>query len=288
MNEAIATRIPAAEERVLVYAHRGAMAYAPQNTMKAFELAWKMGADGIELDVQATSDGVPIVFHDDVLDELTDGKGPVRSYDLAGIRKLDAGSHFGSEFAGERIPKLEQVLRAMPAGSFINIEIKTDMPSDSSWLGTRLRYVFGSPALKRNPADPREIEGRRVVAATIGCIRRVAEDIPDLPERVLISSFDPIALEAFGQAMPGVPLGFLYAPSVKLDTRPLMEEIAHQAWHPHFRLVDAKSLASARKTAGRVNVWTVNDEAEASRLIALGVDGLITNKPDAMLKLTRR
>lgn len=285
--DAIATEVPAAQERTVVYAHRGAMAYAPQNTMKAFALAWEMGADGIELDVQTSSDGVPVVFHDDVLDQLTDGSGPVRTHDLAAIKKLDAGSHFGPDYAGERIPTLEEVLRAMPAGSFINIEIKTDLPFDSGWWGTRFRHVFGSPALKRNPADPREIEARRVVASAVDCVRRVAADVPDLPSRVLVSSFDPIALEAFGEAMPGVPLGFLYAPAVERDTRPLMREIAHQAWHPHFRLVDEKTVAAERKAGRRVNVWTVNEEEEARRLIALGVDGLITNKPDLLLKLLR-
>jgi len=281
----IDTSIPAPGSKTIVYAHRGAMSYAPQNTMKAFSMAWEQGAHGIELDVQTTSDGVPVVFHDDTLDQLTDGEGPVRGYDLAGIRKLDAGSHFGPAFAGERIPTLEEVLRAMPAESFINIEIKTDLAFDSSWLGVRVRHVFGAKPLERNAADPREIEARRVVRSTVDCLERVAEDIPELPSRVIVSSFDPIALEAFAEVFPGIPVAFLYAPNVVRDTRPLMRSIPHQAWHPHFKLVGAKTLAEERAAGRRVNVWTVNEEDEARRLIALGVDGLITNKPDILLKL---
>ena len=282
MPIAQATKIPAPGTTTIVYAHRGAMAYAPQNTMKAFRLAWEMGAQGVELDVQTSSDGVPVVFHDDVLDQLTDGKGPVRSHDAAALRRLDAGSHFGPAFAGEPIPTLEEFLRAMPAGSFVNIEIKTDMEAVYGWR-MRWRAVFGYRPLRRDPACQREIEARRVVASTVACIREVSRDCADLPTRIIVSSFDPIALEAFGAAMPGIPLAFLYAPNVHWDTRPLMREIPHQAWHPHLRLLSEEAVRASHARGSLVNAWTVNEEEDAKRLIGWGVDGLITNRPDAML-----
>ena len=87
------------------------MAYRPQNTLPAFELAWSMGAHGVELDVQCTRDGEVVVFHDDTLDKLTHGTGRVRDYDAAKLITLDAGAHFSVAYAGEHIPTLVQVLR---------------------------------------------------------------------------------------------------------------------------------------------------------------------------------
>ena len=139
--------LPAPGTGTLVYAHRGAMAYAPQNTMPSFELAWEMGAHGIELDVQCARDGVPVVFHDDEIGSLTGGQGAIRDHDLAEIRKLDAGSHFSKKFAGEKIPLFEDVLRARPAGTFINIELKTKIAEEDSILRQMLRPITGYPAL---------------------------------------------------------------------------------------------------------------------------------------------
>ena len=86
---------------VIVLAHRGYSAKAPENTMAAFELALAVGADGIELDVHMTRDGEIVVIHDDTLDRTTNGKGPVSDQTMAELRELDAGSWFSPEFAGE-------------------------------------------------------------------------------------------------------------------------------------------------------------------------------------------
>ena len=125
--------IPAA--RPLVLAHRGASAYAPENTIAAFRLAHELGADGIELDVQLTRDKIPVVIHDDTVDRTTDGKGLVRELTIAEIARLDAGTWKTEDFAGEGIPTLAQVFEALsdwlhPAGRarpcLINVELKTD------------------------------------------------------------------------------------------------------------------------------------------------------------------
>ena len=100
---------PPPGERTLVWAHRGYMARAPQNTLAAFTLAWEAGADGIELDAQRSADGHAVVFHDDTLDRLTDGAGAVADRPLEYLRSLDAGSRFSGSFAGERIPLLARI-----------------------------------------------------------------------------------------------------------------------------------------------------------------------------------
>lgn len=285
MNESsVLTALPLPGSRTLVFAHRGAMAYAPQNTMPSFELAWNMGADGIELDVQCTRDGVPVVFHDDALEGLTDGKGPVCGYDFDDLRKLDAGSHFSPGFSGEKIPLLETVFRSRPAGTFVNIEIKTALKNDRIWRQL-VRPLTGYPALETGQSPAREAEARRVAAATAECIRTVARDIPELPRYIIVSSFDPVAIASFGTEMPGVPLGFLHCGSVHYDTRPMMKTIAHQAWHPHWREAKPALVSAAHEGGQRVNCWTVNSGKLASRLAGMRVDGIITNVPDAMLKL---
>ncbi|HHH81805.1 MAG TPA: glycerophosphodiester phosphodiesterase, partial [Chloroflexi bacterium] len=110
-------------DALLMIAHRGASAYAPENTMAAFRLAEAMGADGIEFDVKLTADGVPIVMHDATLDRTTDGSGEVARRTLNEIRKLDAGSFFEDSFAGEKVPTLAEVLETLGPDMLLNIEL---------------------------------------------------------------------------------------------------------------------------------------------------------------------
>src|SRR5579859_5496729 len=108
----------------LILAHRGASHDAPQNTLAAFALARKMGADGIELDTSLTRDGVPVVIHDLSLHKTTNGTGLVNSLDLKTIKTLDAGSHFGTAFANERIPTLDEVFETIGPDLVVNVELK--------------------------------------------------------------------------------------------------------------------------------------------------------------------
>ena len=108
----------------MAIAHRGASSYAPENTMAAFDLAIVMGARHIELDVHSTSDGHVVVIHDDTVDRTTDGSGPVAKVALAALRTLDAGSWFGHEFTGERIPTLDAVLGRYRGRVHVHVEIK--------------------------------------------------------------------------------------------------------------------------------------------------------------------
>ncbi len=108
-----------------ILAHRGASAYAPENTMAAFKKAIEMNADGIELDVHLSKDGYIVIIHDERVDRTTDGKGEVKDFSLDELKKLDAGSWFSDEYKGEKIPTLEELLSLIKNTEiYLNIEIK--------------------------------------------------------------------------------------------------------------------------------------------------------------------
>ncbi len=108
----------------MIIAHRGASVAAPENTLAAFRLAIQQGADGIELDVHATADGHLIVMHNATVDRTTDGEGAIAELTLAEIKRLDAGRWFAPDFAGERVPLLEEVLEVARGHLLVDIEVK--------------------------------------------------------------------------------------------------------------------------------------------------------------------
>ena len=231
-------------------AHRGASHAAPPNTLAAFQLAAEMGADGIELDVHLSADGVPVIIHDFSVDGTTDGTGQVSSLTLAQLKELDAGSSFRPAFAGERIPTLEEVLRAAGDGLLLSIELKGSTFRESGLVRAVLKMVSET----------------------------------GVRERCLFSSFNPFLLRRAKRSAPEIPVGLLYAPDLPLPLRRawMAPFLSHEARHPQHTMVDAQYVAWARRRGYRVNTWTVDDRAEMGRLIGLGVDGIITNKPDVL------
>ena len=234
-----------------IFAHRGARVAAPENTLPAFQTALEMQADGIELDVHCCQDGSIVVIHDFSVERTTDGHGAVSDLTLAELRTLDAGIRFGLEFAGTRIPTLEEVLDLVGDRCRVNIEIKT------------VDYRGG----------PEVDAVARIVAER------------NLYGQVIVSSFNPVALIKMRHVDERVRLGLLYydaLPDYLMDAwlSPLMRP---DALHPHSRLVDSDFMERARLLHKAVNVWTVNDIDEARRLHALGVDIIISDVPDVML-----
>lgn len=235
----------------LVLAHRGASAYAPENTLAAFNLAFELGADGIELDVSLTRDGIPVVIHDDTVDRTTNGHGAVNQFTLAELQQLDASNRM-EKYRGEKIPTLEEVLRAVGKRGLINIEIK-------------------STGLKTDG-----VEG-----AVLAAIENTGAP------RVLISSFNPLALRRMFLLDPRLPRGLLYAPRLPIFLRRawLRPLVRPTALHPHFSMVTREFVAWAHQRGYQVNTWTVDEPDVARRLIEWGVDGIITNKPDVLRKI---
>ncbi|MEP6987414.1 MAG: glycerophosphodiester phosphodiesterase family protein, partial [Chloroflexota bacterium] len=237
--------------RTLVWGHRGARAYAPMNTIPSFELALKQGADGIELDTHLTKDGKLIVLHDFTVNSTTDGKGLAKDLTLAEIKALDAGSTFSPEYKGTRIPTLDEVFEAVGKKLFINVEIKS---------------------------ESQETDG--VEQAVADCITR-----HNLTQSVIISSFNPLALKRYRAIQPEVPIGYLYSPDYNFSSQ--MEGFPHEARHPQDQMIDAAYMDWAKQHNFRVNTWTVNDPVRATTLHKLGVDAIITDKPDVIIEAVR-
>jgi glycerophosphoryl diester phosphodiesterase len=234
--------------RPLILAHRGASRRAPENTMAAFRLAAHLGADGIELDVQLSQDGEVVVMHDSRVDRTSDGHGRVRDLPLATLRALDAGGWYGPEFAGEPIPTLAEVLHELGPRLVLNIELKT-------------AALFGGG-----------LEAEVV---------RLVEDAA-LGERVILSSFDPLALWRVRRLNPHLSTGLLYAPDSPLHVRGRwLQPLARPAaLHPRWDMLDGPGVAAAHRRGLAVRPWTCDDPDGLRRLVGWGVDALITNVPD--------
>ena len=234
-----------------IFAHRGASAYAPENTLAAFQLARDLGADGVELDIQMTSDGRLVVIHDETLDRTTSGSGWVKAMSLSQIKALNAS--MGSQrFPNEKVPTLEEVFDLLADTSMvINIEIKDG------------RVLYPGIAEK--------------VLAMI--------DQRNWEYRITISSFNHITLAHIRQIGSLVYTGILFS-----DVLYEPWNYAHQLWatalHPHYLYIDGLPglIEESRNSLLEINVWTVDEVADIDRMLARGVDGIITNHPDRALE----
>ena len=232
----------------LVFGHRGARQAAPENTLAAFRKALEMGADGIELDVMLSADGVPVVIHDSTLERTTNGNGRVEERPLDQLRELDAGGHFSPQFRGEPIPTLAEVLDAFGGALRINIELKSRSSADDG-----------------------------LEARVVELVRARALD-----SSVIFSSFNPLSLWRARRLAPEIRRGLLYARDmpIYLSRAWAAPFLGLDAVHPEAGMVDARYMRWARSKGYHVNVWTVNEPPEMLRLIEVGVDMLITDRPD--------
>ncbi len=231
----------------LIFGHRGARAYAPMNTMPAFELAQAQGADGLELDVWPSSDGIPVILHDEHVDATTNGHGSIREMPMAQIKMLDAGSWFAPEFARTPIPTLEEVFEYFADSLLINVEIKA-----------------------ADDADFEHSDG--IEQATADLILRYG-----LTHRIIVSSFSLAVLKRFHAILPQVELGFLYMTYDALSD-PFIKNCRYL--HPYHQLVTPEYVTEHARWP--LNVWTVNDPERAAELAAMGVHAIITDAPDVI------
>lgn len=240
---------------VINLGHRGAPEAAPENTISSFLAAVAMGAHGIELDVRMSKDKEPVVIHNTTVDKTTDGTGKVKDFTLAGLKQLDAGSWFGEEFTGERIPTLREVVEALDPSVYINIEIKNMLPPGTGGIEEAVMEVISEY---------------------------------DLCDRVIISSFNPLSLltvKRFNKKIPVALLLYIANLPVIFSMLWLISMVKPEALHPHFQMVDETYLEWARNKGYRVNVWTVNEEADLRRMIKLGVHGIITDRPGLLKEI---
>lgn len=224
-----------------IWAHRGASSEAPENTLAAFRAAEASGADGIELDVHLSRDGVPVVLHDDTVERTTDGRGEVRRLTVRQLKELDAGSWFGPAFAGEPIPTLEEVLAWAEDRLRLNVEIKSE-------------------------------EAGRTVLDLVGAFPAA---------RLLISSFDHRLLARLRAADSALPLGFLCDSLFWRSAVRRAAAGAAESFHPRRNLLSRPLVAACRRAGLAVFPWTVDRPEEIRLCRRLGVDGIFTNAPRA-------
>lgn len=227
----------------LIIAHRGASAYAPENTLAAFTLAQRQGAAMIELDVQPTSDGRLAVFHDDTTERWDGRPRPVAACSFAELRQLDIG--------GERVPSLEETLAfAAETGMGLNVELKT------AGMGARCA------ALLKEFGVVEQVIVSSFVPAALHELRAAAPEV----RRAYLMGTDTYRLDVRAREL--WPFFALRA-------------VAAAAWHPYHDLPAITQLIPLLRRAGyQVNVWTVDDPARMRLLAAVGASGIITNRPD--------
>ncbi|MCG2879911.1 MAG: glycerophosphodiester phosphodiesterase [Vulcanisaeta sp.] len=235
---------------VLVFGHRGAMGYAPENTIPSFRLAVEMGVDGVELDVHMTRDGEVVVIHDFTVDRTTNGHGYVKDLTLEEIKRLDAGVKFGSRWRGVPVPTLEEVFRE---------------------FGKRIKY---------------KIEIKRGSDYYPGIERKVVELIRRYNVDAQVISFDYDALSNVRAIDRDIEIGIIFIGKISWFIDVAKKLNAH--WlHVSHELIDERGVELAHKLGLKVGAWTVNDEKRARYLIDIGVDDITSNYPDRILRVTR-
>lgn len=230
----------------LCIAHRGASRRAPENTVRAFDRALEAGADGIELDVQATSDGAAVVFHDATLARLTSAAGRIERTSWSRLQKLRVG--------GEPIPTLAEALEAIGDRALVQIEIKR----------------------------------AAVLPAVLRAVRQTGS-----ADRVILASFQHRIVREAGALAPrllrmliaGRPLSAA-APEASAMTflRTMAAAGAHGVSLDHRAVTSERFVETMRRRAVRLWCWTVNDPRSMRRLAAWGVDGILTDDPEQMIK----
>ncbi len=234
-----------------VVAHRGASGHAPENTLAAFRRAVELGARFIETDLQFSRDSRIVAIHDSTLDRTTNGRGPVRNLTLAESRMLDAGSWFGPEFAGERLPTLEEILA----------------------FARENDVVF---YLELKPGAAWGME-HTVVAA----LREARE-----AARVVVLSFDTSTLRAVRRIEPTVMTGYLFS---ELDGNVIERalQVGARQLAPRGDLVTPELVEAARRSDLQIVTWTINEPADMRALAAAGVNGIMTDYPDRLVATLR-
>lgn len=238
-----------------IIAHRGASGSAPENTMAAINRAWEIGADGVEVDVHLTKDGVPVVIHDTDTKRVAGKKLVVKKSTYAELQELDVGSWKGPEFAGERIPRLDEVLASMPARKNFFVELKDDSGYD-------LARAF-EPIFRDNPQFVTE-------------------------RQVFLMSFYPDALWPMAARFPDITL-LLLVDKLNRIPRRIPERLpddslpVHGIGFSHKLKLDDERREGLIDAGAIMNVWTVNDPADLDKWETAGFDFLTTDHPELFI-----
>jgi glycerophosphoryl diester phosphodiesterase len=248
------------------FAHRGASSRAPENTLEAFRLGAESGAGGLELDIHMTSDGRIVVIHDDSVDRTTDGEGFVRDMTLREVQSLDAGYRFtldgGATYPyqgqGVRVPELEEIFREFPDHA-VNLDIKETCPGVEAAL---LKSITGAGA------------ANRVL---------VVSEMPAVVVRFRKLSGGVISTGASRREVKN----FYHLSRLRLEflLRPSYDALQVPVRYGGREVVTPRFVEAAHNRGVRVDAWTIDDPEEMRRLLDLGVDVVMTNRPEALEKV---
>lgn len=230
-------------------AHRGFSGKYPENTMLAFEKALEEGCDGIEFDVHLTADDVLVIIHDERVDRTTNGTGEVKDFSYKELRALDASADFAGVYGINRIPTLREYFDLVRDRKDLitNIEIKTG--------------VYEYPEIERKVLEMIDQYGLR--------------------ENIIISSFNHFTVTKFKELAPDVKVAFLEESWI-INMGEYTKKHKVDCIHPVFWNLKPVHIAEMKMHGREINTWTVNEEGQMRDLIAVGVDGIITNYPDRL------
>lgn len=246
--------------RPFLYAHRGAVQNAPENTLLAFTHAFDQGADGVELDVRLCATGEVVVFHDPTFKRLCGDNAEVLKTPWAGVKQRDLGH-------GQRVPTLDDALDLVVArNGILNIEIKGD---------------WREGGLPKNPVVSKYAANVSAAVAKVLKKRSAADRA-----RCMVSSFNPVSLMTMSALRIG-PLALIFDMEHSGAIRgPVGASLLRPAGlHPEPRFVTKENMKKWKARGAYVNPWTIDDPGEARRLLALGVDGFITDNVPALRNL---
>lgn len=248
--------------RPLVFAHRGGSALGPENTLAAFDRGMQAGADGLELDVQCSADGIVVVHHDLTLDRTTSATGLLAARTADDLARVDAGWHFAAGAAhpfrgqGIGVPTLREVLRRYP-----DVPVIIEMKVDSAEMGEAVaREVRLADAVDR------------VCAAGYGA-RSAAAARAALPEMACSACHQEVRLAVY-RALVRWPVRRARYGGYQVPER-----------NGRHRIVSPRFIRYAHDAAMKVQVWTVDEEPDMRRLLEWGADGLISNRPDLAVRV---
>jgi len=236
--------------------HRGFPTAAPENTLESFERAIEAGADMVEFDVALTKDGVPVVIHDAKVGRTTDGKGTVSEMDWEELRKLDAGRWFSREFAGERIPSLEEVLELTAHRISLNVEIKEE-------------------------AVTKAVDGG-VEAKVVQTLEKFG-----LVEFTVVSSFSRLAIERVKKLAPTQSTALLLPRAPAKGVRAILAPHGADALHVSTSGLTEKLVKEARAEGIPLRIYTVNGGPQMREYLDWGVDGIFTDRIDQLVAVLK-
>ena len=231
----------------IICAHRGASGIAPENTVAAVKLALESGAPMIEVDVQYTRDHQMVVFHDDTIERTTNGEGAINQKSFEEIQGLDAGAWFSPSFAGERIPKLVDVLELIRGKAYVNLEIKP---------------------------RPDTEEAQKETLELIELLSSMA-----MLDTCLFSSFDHRAIRYVRERMPDLPMLALNVPGDPRTPDQVIAECGADVFGCAVEELNPEMMALCQQKGVPVAVYTVNTPEELNYVVSMGVRGIVTNMP---------